>query len=62
MPAINLPNGGSAILYSADEISERTSRTISRASDAVRPCRSRTEVMRESKRESMRRDGLMADG
>ena len=31
MPAINLPNGGSAILHSADEISERTSRTISRA-------------------------------
>jgi len=31
MPAINLPNGQSAILYSRDEISERTSRNISRA-------------------------------
>ena len=31
MPAINLPNGQSAILYSRDEISERTARSISRA-------------------------------
>jgi len=31
MPAINLPNGQSAILYSRDEISERTARNISRA-------------------------------
>ena len=31
MPAINLPNNQSAILYSLDEISERTARTISRA-------------------------------
>jgi hypothetical protein len=31
MPAINLPNGQSAILYSRDEISERTNRNISRA-------------------------------
>jgi phenylpyruvate tautomerase PptA (4-oxalocrotonate tautomerase family) len=31
MPAVNLPNGASAILYSRDEISERTVRTISRA-------------------------------
>ena len=31
MPAINLPNNHSAILYSRDEISERTARSISRA-------------------------------
>ena len=31
MPAINLPNNQSAILYSRDEISERTTRSISRA-------------------------------
>ena len=31
MPAINLPNDASAILYTRDEISERTSRTIARA-------------------------------
>ena len=31
MPAINLPNGQSAILFSTDEISERTNRMISRA-------------------------------
>ena len=31
MPAINLPNNQSAILYSRDEISERTARSISRA-------------------------------
>jgi len=31
MPAINLPNGQSAILYSRDEISERTARNISRS-------------------------------
>ena len=31
MPAINLPNGQSAILYSRDEVSERTARKISRA-------------------------------
>ena len=31
MPAINLPNGQSAILYSRDEISERIARSISRA-------------------------------
>ena len=31
MPAINLPNGASAILYSNSEISERTTRMITRA-------------------------------
>jgi hypothetical protein len=31
MPAINLPNGQSAILFSNDEISERTNRMISNA-------------------------------
>jgi len=31
MPAVELPNGQSAILYSRDEISERTARSISRA-------------------------------
>jgi len=31
MPAINLPNNQSAILYSRDEISERVARSISRA-------------------------------
>ena len=31
MPAINLPNGQSAILYSRDEVTERTARTISRS-------------------------------
>ena len=31
MPAVNLPNNQSAILYSRDEISERTTRSISRA-------------------------------
>ena len=31
MPAINLPNGQSAILYSRDEVTERTARTISHA-------------------------------
>jgi len=31
MPAVNLPNNQSAILYSRDEISERTARSISRA-------------------------------
>jgi hypothetical protein len=31
MPAINLPNNQSAILYSRDEITERIARTISRA-------------------------------
>ena len=31
MPAINIPNGQSAILFSTDEISERTNRMISRA-------------------------------
>ena len=31
MPAIELPNGQSAIIYSKDEISERVARNISRA-------------------------------
>ena len=31
MPAINLPNGQSAILYARDEVTERTARTISRS-------------------------------
>ena len=31
MPAVNLPNNQSAILYSRDEVTERTARTISRA-------------------------------
>jgi hypothetical protein len=31
MPAINLPNNQSAILYGRDEISERTARSISRS-------------------------------
>jgi len=31
MPAINLPNNQSAILYSREEVSERTARKISRA-------------------------------
>ena len=31
MPAVNLPNNQSAILYARDEISERTARSISRA-------------------------------
>jgi len=31
MPAINLPNGQSAILFNTEEISERTNRMISRA-------------------------------
>ena len=31
MPAINLPNNQSAILYSRDEVTERTARSISRA-------------------------------
>lgn len=31
MPAVNLPNGQSAILYSKDEVTERTARAISRA-------------------------------
>jgi len=31
MPAINLPNGQSAILYSRDEVTERTARIISRS-------------------------------
>jgi hypothetical protein len=31
MPAINLPNGASAIIFTKDEISERTNRSISRA-------------------------------
>jgi len=31
MPAVNLPNNQSAILYSKDEITERTNRAISRA-------------------------------
>ena len=31
MPAVNLPNGQSAILYSRDEVTERTARVISRS-------------------------------
>ncbi len=31
MPAVNLPNGQSAILYARDEVTERTARTISRS-------------------------------
>jgi hypothetical protein len=31
MPAVNLPNGQSAILFSKDEVTERTARNISRA-------------------------------
>jgi len=31
MPAVNLPNNQSAILYSRDEVTERTARSISRA-------------------------------
>jgi hypothetical protein len=31
MPAVNLPNGQTAILYSRDEVSERTVRLVSRA-------------------------------
>ena len=31
MPAINLPNGQTAIIFTKEEISERTNRTISRA-------------------------------